>query len=108
RVSVDGARTCRFYLGPLREPLLVLRYAPDRSSPDRQLFYVDGGLLSGAAAGARPRLEFRAVLGGAYVLAAVHDFVPRLPWFLYKYTHALVHLWVMRAFSRHLAAEAAP
>ncbi len=108
RVSVGPANRCAFYLGPLREPLLVLQPAPDRSSPDRQLFYVEGGLLCGEAAGARPRLEFRAVLDGAYVLAAVHDFVPRLPWFLYKYTHALVHLWVMRAFSRHLAAEAPP
>jgi uncharacterized protein YbjT (DUF2867 family) len=108
RVSVDSAKRCQFYLGPLRKPLLVLQHAPDRSSPDRQLFYVEGGLLCGEAAGARPRLEFRSVLDGAYVLAAVHDFVPRLPWFLYKYTHALVHLWVMRAFSRHLAAEARP
>jgi uncharacterized protein YbjT (DUF2867 family) len=105
RVSVGPANRCEFYLGPLREPLLVLQLAPGRSSPDRQLFYVEGGLLCGEAAGARPRLEFRSVLDGAYVLAAVHDFVPRLPWLLYKYTHALVHLWVMRAFSRHLAAE---
>lgn len=107
RVVVDDARVCRFYLWPLREPLLVLTFASDRSSPDRQLFYVTGGLLSGEPMASRPRLEFRTVLDGEYVLAAIHDFVPRLPWFIYKYTQARVHLLVMNAFARHLADEAA-
>jgi uncharacterized protein YbjT (DUF2867 family) len=102
RVEVDAERTCRFYLRPLGEPLLVMTFSTERSSPDRQLFYVTGGLLAGAAAGSRPRLEFRSVLGGEFVIAAIHDFVPRLPWYIYKYTQALVHLWVMRGFGRHL------
>ena len=107
RVSVDEDRTCRFFLWPFPSPLLVLTFAKDRSSPDRQLFYVTGGLLSRASTGPRPRLELRTVLGGEFLLAAVHDFVPRLPWLIYKYTQALVHLFVMRAFGRHLAEEAA-
>ena len=107
RVSVDASRTCRFLLWGLRAPLLVLTFATDRSSPDRQLFYVTGGLLSRESPGARPRLEFRTVLDGQFVLAAIHDFVPRLPWFIYKYTQAVVHLFVMRAFGRHLAKETA-
>lgn len=102
RVAVDDVRNCRFYLWPLRTPLLVLSFARERSSAQRQLFFVTGGLLAGDAGSARPRLEFRTVLGGAYVLAAVHDFVPRLPWFIYKYTQALVHVLVMRAFARQL------
>ena len=106
RATVDASRTCRFLLRPLRAPLLVLSFSPERSSPERQLFYVTGGLLAGRAAGPRPRLEFRTVLGGAHALAAIHDFVPRLPWLLYKYTQALVHLAVMHAFARHLAREA--
>lgn len=105
RVSVDEARTCRFYLWPVPTPLLVLTFATDRSSTDRQLFYVTGGLLAATASGPRPRLEFRAVLGGDYVLAAIHDFVPRLPWFVYRYSQALVHLFVMRSFTKHLATE---
>ena len=48
------------------------------------------------------------MLGDGIVLAAVHDFVPRLPWLVYKYTQALVHLLIMRAFGRHLAKERAP
>lgn len=106
RVTVDPVRNCRFYLWPLAKPLLVLSFAHDRSAPDRQLFFVTGGLLAGDASGAPPRLEFRAVLSGTHVLAAVHDFVPRLPWYIYKYTQALVHLLVMKAFARHLAANA--
>ncbi len=105
RVSVDENRTCRFFLWGLRSPLLVLTFATDRSSPDRQLFYVTGGHLSRESEGARPRLEFRTVLAGKFVLAAIHDFVPRLPWFIYKYTQAIVHLFVMRAFARHLEKE---
>lgn len=106
RVSVSEARTCRFYARPIAQPLLELTFAPERSSPDRQLFYVTGGLLAAAPeSGVRPRLEFRQVLGGAFVLAAVLDFTPRLPWLVYKLTQAVAHLLVMRAFGRHLARE---
>ncbi len=106
RVSVDESRTCRFYFWPLREPLLVLTFAHERSSADRQLFFVTGGLLSGEARTGRPRLEFRSMLDGGDVIAAVHDFVPRLPWYVYKYSQALVHLLVMQAFARHLERQA--
>ncbi|MBO9666009.1 MAG: NAD(P)H-binding protein [Bdellovibrio sp.] len=81
--------------------LLVLEYSPDRSWSHRQLFYVRGGLFSKKSG--RGRLEFREVLGGEACLAAIHDFKPRLPWFVYKVTQALVHLWVMKQFARHLA-----
>jgi len=107
RVFVDEARTCRFYFAWFQTPLLVLTFAAERSAPDRQLFYVTGGLLAKTPVQGRPRLEFRSVLGGAFVLAAIHDFVPRLPWLVYKYTQALVHLFVMRSFGRHLALDAA-
>ncbi|MFO0675755.1 MAG: NAD-dependent epimerase/dehydratase family protein [Polyangiaceae bacterium] len=102
RVEVDATESCRFFLWPVRRPLLVLTYAPDRSADDRQLFYVTDGLLARQVPNTRPRLEFRSVLGGRFVLAAIHDFVPRLPWFIYVFTQALVHLLVMRRFGRHL------
>ena len=105
RVSVDPEESCKFYFWPLRKPLLVLRFAADRSTDDRQLFYVTGGLLARVVEGTRPRLEFRSVLGGKFLLAAIHDFVPSLPWFIYVMTQALVHLLVMRGFGRHLARE---
>jgi uncharacterized protein YbjT (DUF2867 family) len=105
RVSVDEARTVCFFLWPLRRPLLILSFATDRSSPDRQLFFVTGGVLSRVSSEGRPRLEFRTVLDGTIVLAAIQDFWPRLPWFIYELTQALVHLLVMRAFARHLGRD---
>lgn len=105
RVSVDERSTCRFFLWPLGAALLELTFASDRSSPARRLFYVSGGLLARQVPGPRARLEFRTVLDDGIVLAAVHDFVPRLPWLVYKHTQALVHLLIMRAFGRHLAEE---
>ncbi len=104
-VTVEDAEVCRFFLRPLSAPLLELRLASERSTADRQLFYVTGGLLVGKAEGVRPRLEFRVVLDGTFVLAAINDFVPRLPWLVYKFTQAVVHLWVMLAFGRHLTRE---
>ena len=103
RVETDGDQT-RFLLWQFRKPLLVLTHVPERSTDDRELFFITGGLLAHVAGrGARGRLEFREVLSGEAVLAAVHDFQPRMPWWLYTVTQARVHLWVMRSFARHLA-----
>jgi hypothetical protein len=50
----------------------------------------------------RGRLEFRQTLGSQQIMAAVLDYEPALPWWLYRATQALAHLWVMRAFNKHL------
>ena len=88
----------------LRRPLLELTWAADRSPPDRQLFYITGGLLADTTRSLRGRLEFREVLGGGAAVAAIHEFSPRLPWWLYRATQAVVHLLVMRAFQRRQRA----
>lgn len=80
-------------------PLLVLARAPNNDR-DRQLFFIAGGLL--AREGQSGRFELRQVLDGHTLLTAVHDFAPRLPWYLYKWSQALFHGWVMAAFRRHL------
>ncbi|MBP9674342.1 MAG: NAD(P)H-binding protein [Bacteriovoracaceae bacterium] len=80
--------------------LLEMQVSPERSNPDRQLLYIVGGLLS--SKGGRGRLEFRVVLNREYVIAAIHDFKPALPWFIYKYTQAKLHLFVMNKFAKHL------
>ncbi len=84
--------------------LLILDYSRDRSSPDRQLFYVRGGLLSAKSAkpSMRPRLELRETLGGTVCLAAVHDFTPRLPWLVYRCTQAVIHAWFMARLSHYI------
>ena len=101
RVRVEHGRKAHFELRPGGWTLLTLRYVPDRSPKGRQLFFVTGGLLVGERE-RFGRLEFRRVLDGEAVLAAVHDFSPRLPWYVYNSTQALVHLGVMWGFRRHL------
>ena len=104
RVEVDG-HTCRFYSLGLAKPLLVLELAPLRSGKDRQLFYITKGLL--ASGRGRGRLEFREVLDRRYIIAAIHEFEPTLPWYVYRSSQAYAHLWVMWRFRRHLARLAA-
>jgi uncharacterized protein YbjT (DUF2867 family) len=84
--------------------LLVLQHSPERSQKDRQLFYIQGGLLS-SRKNLRGRLELRETLGGQAILAAVHDFVPALPWLLYQYTQAKIHSFVMARFARFLSQK---
>jgi hypothetical protein len=99
RVLVEGNR-CTFYLFDPSIKLLILEKSSERSSSDRQLLYIVGGILS--AKQGRGRLEFREVLDHKYVMAAIHEFRPALPWFIYKWTQALMHLVVMKAFGEHL------
>lgn len=99
RTQVVGV-TCRFYFIHPRFTLLLLEKSIERSQSDRQLLYIKGGLL--ASKQDRGRLEFREVLDKKYVLAAIHDFRPALPWMIYKWTQAIVHLAVMYAFGNHL------
>jgi uncharacterized protein YbjT (DUF2867 family) len=101
RVEHDDDRSARFHLRGLGAPLLVLTYAPDRSTPDRQLFFVTDGLL--VARGSRGRFELRQVLDGSTLFTAIFDFAPSLPWWLYRATQARFHAWVMASFARHLA-----
>ena len=98
----DGV--CRFYFSGLRQPLLVLQFAPDRSRTDRQLFYVVGGLLSQRKG--RGRLEMRVVRSEDCLVCALHDFRPSLPWFVYVCSQAWAHWAVMKGFARHLSREA--
>jgi hypothetical protein len=82
--------------------LLELSLAHSHCSDDRQIFFITGGVLAATEHNARGRFEFREVLGRTAVIAAIHDFTPRLPWYFYNWTQAVAHLWVMRGFQRHL------
>lgn len=99
KVELSGDR-CTFYVIHPSIQILILEKSHERSSSDRQLLYVVGGKL--AAVQGRGRLEFREVLQRKYVMAALHEFRPALPWYIYKWTQALVHLFVMKGFSEHL------
>jgi uncharacterized protein YbjT (DUF2867 family) len=91
---------CTFYVLHPSLTILVLEKSEERSTPDRQLLYVVGGLLSGMMD--RGRLEFREVLNKRYVMAALHEFRPALPWYIYRWTQAVAHIIVMKAFGEHL------
>lgn len=98
-VELQGDRAIFYVVHPYLQ-ILILELSHERSSPDRQLMYVVGGLLAGAHR--RSRLEFREVLNRQYVMAALHEFRPALPWWIYIWSQALVHIIVMRAFGEHL------
>jgi uncharacterized protein YbjT (DUF2867 family) len=100
KVTVEG-RLCTFSLLFRGLKLLILEKSLERSSPDRQLLYIRGGILASKKM-VRGRLEFREALGGRVILAAIHEYIPALPWVVYRFTQAIVHLWVMRRFDRHL------
>ena len=85
----------------------VLLHLERRSTQDpekRRVFRVLGGLL--ARQTERGRLEFREVLDGGTLLVGLHEFCPRLPWWIYRVTQALFHAWVMGRFARHLRSVA--
>lgn len=88
-----------FFLTP-KICLLRLIFAPSRSDNDRQLYYIKGGILSHSIG--RGRLEFRSIYDRKYTIAAIHEFRPRLPWYIYRYTQALAHQFIMKLFNTHL------
>ena len=84
----------------LKAVMLDLKLSQERSTINRQLLYIKGGLL--AAAHNKGRLEFREVLNHKVVIAAIHEFRPSLPWWMYRRTQAVIHAWVMFSFGQHL------
>lgn len=96
RVHKDGEKMKLCLFGKLN--LIELEKVSGDDSDDRITFLIHRGLLVQKHESAR--LEFRSVLHRSFVLIAIHDYIPSLPWFIYKYTQALIHLWVMRAFRK--------
>ena len=101
RVTVTESLVATIRFWPFKWALMILDYSLERSAPDRALFYLKGGALV-RLDGGRGRFEFRQTVDSKSILAAVHDFCPKLPWFFYQRTQARVHLVVMWFFGRHL------
>lgn len=87
--------------------LLLLELSPSSRTTTgaRQVFYITGGILAQPDKNPSARLEFRLVNQRTQVIAAIHGFVPSLPWYIYEQTQARVHLWVMRAFGKYLKKQ---
>ncbi|UQZ35119.1 hypothetical protein C2I18_17255 [Paenibacillus sp. PK3_47] len=90
----------------IRRPILELILLSGQSSAARTAYRICGGLLTKTSPN-DGRLEFLQIPGTRECIIAIHDYLPSLPWTLYKYTQAKVHLWVMAAFRRHLQRMAA-
>ena len=109
RVTVDDKLNLAFRLSGLKSPLLELSYSSDRSTADRPLYYITGGLLARAddvRDGRAPaRLEFRESPDRRSVLAAIFNYRPSLHWWIYRLTQAPFHLLVMKFFGWHLARQ---
>ncbi|QTM98882.1 hypothetical protein ERJ70_05955 [Sediminibacillus dalangtanensis] len=90
---------CRVRTVLLSRPLLTLHYSEENSFPGRSIYRIAGGLLAANLAG---RLEFCQLPSSNHCLIAIHEYQPSLPWFVYKYSQAIIHLLVMKLFKRHL------
>ena len=97
KANFDGKYVRFFLFGFL---LLELKVIKSRSDKSRQLFFISGGIL--VKRKDLGWLEFRSVLDDRYLIAAIHEYVPKLPWLVYKYTQAKVHLIVMKQFEKFL------
>ncbi|MBX9767542.1 MAG: sugar nucleotide-binding protein [Bdellovibrionales bacterium] len=97
-LSRDTIRLC-FLIR--RWKLLELAVDAHRDREDLQQLSIVSGLL--VAEGDRGILEFRTVLGGRYLLTAIHDYRPSLPWFIYIFTQARFHLLVMDRFRKQIS-----
>ena len=102
RVTPLAAHGAAFWLAFWPRPMLELTLDEAASTESRTVYHISGGELASEKVADAGTLEFRSVLGGEMVMALVSGFVPRLPWVVYKFTQAVVYLWVMRAFGRHL------
>ncbi len=90
------------FLRFIQKPLLELTFSPERSDDESAVYHITGGVFARIKETHEGRLEFQQIPGTQECVIAIHDYMPSLPWFLYKYTQAKVHLIVMHAFGRHL------
>ncbi|MGU3472671.1 NAD(P)H-binding protein [Paenibacillus sp. D51F] len=102
RIDRNIPGECRMYAAGIPQPLLQLTERRTAGASRCFTFEISGGLLAHTGKGSRGRLDFLLLPGSRECLAAIHDFIPSLPWLLYKYSQAQVHLLVMYAFGRHL------
>ncbi|GGN91052.1 NAD(P)H-binding protein [Saccharibacillus kuerlensis] len=102
RVHTGEDGVSRVYIRFLSRPILELSYDPVKSGEDRAVYLITGGMFANAKDAHSGRLEFLMIPETSDCVVAIHDYLPAMPWFLYKYTQAKLHLIVMYAFRKHL------
>ena len=95
--SPEAIRLCLF-----SKRIVLLELWPDQNHSDRhiQQMQIAKGLL--VATGNNGILEFRTALKGRFLLVAIHNYRPALPWYFYTFSQAWMHLMVMSFFRRHV------
>ncbi|WP_020618549.1 NAD(P)H-binding protein [Paenibacillus daejeonensis] len=92
----------RLYLLGFRKPLLQLTYDAESSGPGYACYRISGGSFAKLSDVHSGRLEFVQIEGTRECVVAIHDYMPSLPWVVYKYSQAKLHLLVMWLYRRHL------
>lgn len=92
-----------FHLLFLPWPLLELEIIDSDEALERIKFHIVGGILSKTKD--TGWLEFRKVVGGKYTLASINEFIPSLPWPIYRMTQAPMHKYIMDEFGKHLTRD---
>lgn len=103
--SLSQTKTIEISLAFLKKPLLILQYVSGALAQSREKFHIVGGILTKTTH--TGWLEFRQIDNKKYTLAAIHEFIPRLPWLIYIWTQAPLHRFVMRAFGKYLSEASA-
>ncbi|CAM3425772.1 MULTISPECIES: NAD(P)H-binding protein [Saccharibacillus] len=102
RVTQGEDGVSRVYIRFFSRPILELSYDPVKSGEDRAVYRITGGMFASSKDSHSGRLEFLMIPGSSDCVVAIHDYMPSMPWFLYKYTQAKLHLAVMYLFRKHL------
>tara|TARA_R110000868_G_scaffold103710_1_gene285410 strand:- start:1214 stop:2575 length:1362 start_codon:yes stop_codon:yes gene_type:complete len=90
----------RVYFKSFGLTLLELTHIEQRSNSTRHLFFITGGVL--CARRDHGWLEFRQINNRKWTISAIHEFVPTLPWWIYRFTQAPLHSFVMKRFGQYL------
>jgi uncharacterized protein YbjT (DUF2867 family) len=101
RVECPVSDQWELYVHGIPNPVLVLKRERAISEGTYERFRIRSGLLVRAGDGLG-HFEFRSIPEKNFVIAAIHDYEPRLWWVIYVLTQARVHLWIMRGFASHL------
>ena len=93
----------RMYLRGTNLLLLELTFQPHHSSSNRAIYTISDGILVRSNHKNTGTFEFRLMLDSPVLLTAIHNFYPRLPWYIYTVTQAQVHMIVMKRFAQYLS-----
>ena len=92
----------KMYLQGTRLLLLELRFQAQKSSTHRAIYKISDGLLVRPDTLGQGIFEFRILMDSPILITAIHNFYPRLPWFIYTLTQAQIHRLVMDRFAKYL------